>query len=190
MEDIKGLDEEVCDVVYLKHPCLNDLLELEITQDFYKGKPVSEFISGVIDSDRGVLNNDSSPIAISRVSTYSQYPKNITMEEEADAFKMVFAYLQLYANNKNGEYMGIKKPATESNVKLWLENADEASLFGEYRQINKDQQEGRPLLRKLSIVISLANYMGMVELVNKCCYLIAYAIAGKTPEQIEILLHE
>jgi hypothetical protein len=190
MEDIKGLDDEVIDIVYLKHACCNMARGINVTDAFYKGKPVSELVRGVVDSDRSILNRYETPITIPRVVTHSQYPKNITEEEEVDAFEMVYAYLQLYANDKNGEFTAIKKPASESNVKLWLENANESGLFGEYRDINKDQQEGRRLLRKLSIVISLANYMGMAELVNKCCYLIAYAIAGKTPEQIEILLHE
>jgi len=187
MEDIKGLDEVEVNYIHLysEIDSINkEVIELGPNLTNQKNT-ICRFITTLIEVDTTIINNDKNGIRIKSAQSICNTIKNITYEEEVYAFQFVVEYLNKYCNAT--EWVGIKKPPTESNVKYWLDDTIESELFSQFRDINL-LNEDNSLMRKVSILLLFANYLSMDGLVNKCCYLIAYAISGKTPDQIKKLM--
>lgn len=184
MDGIESLDVDTPDYIYVYHEQFPQMKRKIIVGANISNitSAVSGFISGIVNNDSTIINNEEG-ICLRNVQSYTTNIKNITKDEEFEAFTFTMNYLEKYADV--AEWEGLKKPATEANVKYWLDDTAESTLFGQYRDINVGSDVSRLLIRKLSIALLLANYLGMNGMVNKCCYLIAYAIAGKTPDQIE-----
>lgn len=188
MEGIIGLDDDMPEYIYVyheSHPTIKSRLVVGTTMRNLH-TPISGFISTIISNDSTIINNEVG-IPLRSVRSQNTNIKNITDEEELEAFLFVVKYIERYSETP--EWSGFKIPATEANIKYWLDDSTESELFGVYRDINIHTESTPALIRKLSILLSFANYLGMVGLVDKCCYLIAYAITGKTPDQVDKIMN-
>jgi hypothetical protein len=185
--DIDSLDDDEKNIqyFYISHESwIDEKYKIVFGKSFQDEiNPISKYIYTIILNDSTILGNENSIIKIPSINKFIKNSTIYSKDIEYKSFQFIINYLQQYTDNQSYNII-LSKPASKTGLTSWLENPIENVLFNKFRNINNIDNESKLLIYELSIILLFANYLGMDCLINKCSFLIAYAIAGKSAEEI------
>jgi hypothetical protein len=194
--EICGLDDEVkttLNFIYIYHELWPDKKYKILLGNSFQNEetPISKYIYTIFNNDPSIILNDNvlsdNILPSIKIPSIKKFMKNTNIysdELEYLAFLFIIMYLEKYTDIS--DEVNLSKPASISTLESWFEKyPNDAELFNKFRNINIISVHNKKLIYELSIILLLANYLSMDSLINKGGFLIAYAITGKSTEEMQ-----